>query len=1525
MREKHLLRTLATGLATMAIPVFSPMTLTAQTHSKLPPEVQAKRAAAKSAQQKKGHSARKAKATGVQLYAYQVSTDCDHDLGLYTFNTASPDGIRLVSSAVNNYGGATYAQGTFFSTHYAESQDGTKITMPIRLYGYDTTTWSQASEWLGYDFTNISADLTFDPETQALFGLFSDADYSGNYATLGRVTTENLEQEGHTFTLFHTEPIGQLPESMVALAANRNGQLYAFGTSGKLYTVDKFSGKTTLVGSTGVSIVPFKQSATCDYTTGKLYWAALDADTWASKIVEVDPATASSTLLANFGFDEEDYSGEGTYDQFTGLYLKQDLQLATLPAAVSGLKVSMTSLNEAAVAFTMPTADVKGTPLTGTLNYTVRLNGESVATGTAAPGATISLPVATTESGSAIFGVTAEIPAQGETPAAISATAKAQAQAGHDAPKAPADFKAQANGADITLTWTASTESAHGGSFDKNDVTYSVFRFLKGNDSDSVTVADHIKATTCTDHIDTQDKKTYYYKLMAFNHDAQSETVKSDFVTVGLTVPLPYQNKLDTQDAFAEMDVVDANADGSTWTFDPNFSMASYTANSQNAADDWLIAPAVAVKKGAAYKFSFDAVNSYPDERVAAAVGTAPTAEGMTDEVIAPTVVSYQPRRRTLLGTFRATEDGVRYFGVHAVSNRDRSTLYVDHLQITEIPSTAPNPVSALSVTPGEKGATTAKIVFKAPTTSLGGDNLTGELQVTISRNGESLTTFTHVEPGSEVSYDDPSVPQGEVKYAVTATNAAGENGLEATAEAFIGDDEPGEVLNLRAYEDENTEGLIHVTWDAPKGKHGGYIDPAGLTYYVSVGSERTDRNVGTATHFEDQLDVKNGKQKYSAYSVYAVNSAGGGRKNWLTVTAIGGPALQAPMIESFKNATMKSGPWITKVTKGKIGEAYCYVMTESTTAVPEDLDGGMQSFSAEQNGKAVRSESPKVNISQLAHPVLNFWAYMNGKGEKLRVSVQKNYKDFELVKEVSTDQYQPGWQRFSIDLTPFKDSKYIRVGIEGESVADLHDFMAYDNVAIIDDVTNDLMALSLTADVTEVAAGDDAVLNFTIRNNAATSVNASDYDVVLLKNGKEVNRTKGEDLAPDKATNFLLSDKASVLDSVATVYAARIDYAADKCPGNNTAESDTFKIVMPDYPAPSALSATSGKGQAELSWTAPDLVNRKAQAVTETFDDYQAFIINDVGDWTMYDADLQNTIRITINELFGPLQYDNAGKPMAFQVFNVEGAGIPYRSWDPHSGDQMLVSFSCASNDGGFSKKQNDDWVISPELNGTEQNIRFFAKAGTSAAIPERMEVLYSTTDKAVSSFTKMGETIDVTNGATWDEYNFTLPEGAKYFAIRCVSHDKLALLIDDITYTPAGAVPEELNFLGYNVYRDGQLLNDAPVKDEAFNDPTAVNNESYTYLVTALYDKGESVPSAPAELTFLSGLQGVQAANISVSGGEGLISVKGANGMTVQVFSASGMLESRFVAGNATTFRASAGLHIVSVGGKAYKVLVK
>ena len=118
----------------------------------------------------------------------------------------------------------------------------------------------------------------------------------------------------------------------------------------------------------------------------------------------------------------------------------------------------------------------------------------------------------------------------------------------------------------------------------------------------------------------------------------------------------------------------------------------------------------------------------------------------------------------------------------------------------------------------------------------------------------------------------------------------------------------------------------------------------------------------------------------------------------------------------------------------------------------------------------------------------------------------------------------------------------------------------------------------------------------------------------------------------------------------------------------NNTSDKSIVNVLMPDYPTPTALKATSEKDGVALAWTAPDLENRNLQTTTDTFDNYEAFAINGYGDWTTYDCDQQNTIQITLNESFGPLQYKNAGKPMAFQVFNVEEAGIPFASWDPHS-----------------------------------------------------------------------------------------------------------------------------------------------------------------------------------------------------------------------------------------------------------------
>lgn len=1493
--------------------IAAPLAETIAQTNKVPAEVIARRLANKNArQQKTAAKHREAKAAGVQLYGYVLSSD-GHDAGLYKFGSSNAAGISLVNSNVKCYNSATYAQGTYYASWYEENDD--QIKFPVHFYEYDTTDWTmkidKPSPSLAY--TAISMDLAFDPETQQLYGLFSDADYTGKYKTLGKLATTYWSENEYTTS---SVAIGELPESMVAITFNRNGDLYTIGRSGKLYSVNKYNGSATVVGDTGFKPFILFQSATCDYATGKIYWAMLDSDYWATRIIEIDPTTAASTEVTNF-IDTD------TYDQINGLYIKQDLTLNAVPQTVTGLSVDVTSLLGGNVTFTMPTKDVKDNTLGSQLKYTVRLNGVVAKTGTAAAGETVNTSFTSTESGMTDVAVTAEIAANGSTPAAVSAPASQSVRLGYDQPNKPTGLSVSQNGQDVTLSWKAPTSAVNGGFFDADNLTYTVIRVNSNNESERTTLTDNLTQTTYTDHIANPELNTYYYMVAANNGDMQSEFIGSRDVTIGKSVKLPYNNPIHTQEQFDELTVVDANNDGKTWTFNTEYEEATYTYSQENAGDDWLITPAISMKKNSAYKLEFDAINTYPTERVAASVGLAPTAEGMTEEVVAPTDITYDPRRHSLSGTYRAKEDGLHYFGIHAVSDADCNTLFVDNLKVSEVPATAPETPDNLTVVAGENGANNATVTFNAPTTSLDGNALSGKMQVKVYRDGTNITTFQNVTPGEQRSFKDEGIDSGSHKYSVAAVNAAGEEGLEATKTVYVGVDEPGAVRNLKAVEDLNTEGLVHVTWDAPEGVHGGYVNPDELTYYISVGTSSDDISLGNANHYDEQLTV-NGKQTYTGYSVYAVNSAGGGRDRWKTVTAIAGPAVKAPMIESFKGCTMKSGPWITNMTNGEIGEAYCYAMTESEVTTAEDADGGLQSFSATELGKSVRSESPKVDISKMEHPVLNFWAYLNGDGDELNVSVQKDYGEFVNVRSISTAEGTKGWNRFSIDLTPYKDSKFVRIGFEGKAVKNLDYFVAYDNVAIVEQADYDLMAMSIDTEE-KVNTGSETVVEFSLRNNASATVKGGDYDIVLYKNDSEVNRMEGVDLDGDMVKTVVMKDVASVFDPESTKYNVAIDYAKDQIVDNNTSADGTVKVVLPDYPTATNLKAVAAGGNAELTWTAPNLNDRKPKATVESFDNYDAFIIDGVGGWTMYDGDKQKTIQITLNEMFGPLKYTNAGAAMAFQVFNSEQAGIPFATWDAHTGDQMLVSFSCASTDGGTTKAQNDDWLISPQLNGEAQTVSLYAKAGMSSAVPEQFEVLYSTTSKAIANFQKLGETVDVNNVQGWEEYQFNLPEGAKYFAIRCVSNDKFALLLDDITFVEAGSKPEDLQLNGYNVYRDGKKVNATLVSGEKFTDTTISATAKYGYVVTAVYDKGESQGSNLAEVDVVSGVNDLDATRVDVSVEAGTLVVTGAEGKRVSVYAADGSLVAQRKAGNTERIAVAGGMYIVKVAGATFKVLVK
>ena len=183
------------------------------------------------------------------------------------------------------------------------------------------------------------------------------------------------------------------------------------------------------------------------------------------------------------------------------------------------------------------------------------------------------------------------------------------------------------------------------------------------------------------------------------------------------------------------------------------------------------------------------------------------------------------------------------------------------------------------------------------------------------------------------------------------------------------------------------------------------------------------------------------------------------------------------------------------------------------------------------------------------------------------------------------------------------------------------------------------------------------------------------------------------------------------------------------------------------------------------------------------------------------------------------PVQFANAGKPFGFIVFNGEALGI--EGWEAKTGSQMFGSFAS-----GYGA--NDDWLISPLLPGTAQTVKFYAKSITAAYGNESFEFFSSADLPIVSAFRKIDAVASVPE--EWTEYTFTLPEGARYFAIRCTSNGTFAFCVDEITFTPESPYAG-LTVVGYNIYRDGEKINDAPVAGAGYIDADAEpGNHIYT-----------------------------------------------------------------------------------------------
>ena len=203
-----------------------------------------------------------------------------------------------------------------------------------------------------------------------------------------------------------------------------------------------------------------------------------------------------------------------------------------------------------------------------------------------------------------------------------------------------------------------------------------------------------------------------------------------------------------------------------------------------------------------------------------------------------------------------------------------------------------------------------------------------------------------------------------------------------------------------------------------------------------------------------------------------------------------------------------------------------------------------------------------------------------------------------------------------------------------------------------------------------------------------------------------------------------------------------------------------------------------------------------KAQ-ITDNFENYAAFTVNPTGIWTYYDGDGGQThsySSVTVPNLpytgscivMNPSMTDP-------DITETQGA---------HSGSQFLAIFNANPEYLGTGATTND-WVISPQMSFTNGGtLSFWARELTDQYGAEVMRVLYSTTDNNPSSFIEIQQ-VNISS-TTWAQYSYSIPAGAKYVAINCISDDIFALFLDDIsiqinTSDPTiVAIPNSLNY-GY------------------------------------------------------------------------------------------------------------------------------
>lgn len=1341
------------------------------------------------------------------------------------------------------------------------------------------------------DFSQYTFSCAYNPEEDTAYAYTINSDATG-------YMFQKINPETWDFTVIDSNV--EIEDVCIAFTwCLEDSKLYGVTTEGKLVNVGE-DGTLTLIRDLGLPAT----SATCGFTYSPI-------DSQFSLVYSADLITD----LYIIDYPEYTVKHSATLDyvlQYPILVCADSKFAPEAPRTpIINHLIFDNGSTDGKVSLTMPSQNYGGQNLTAQLTVECRIDNNSVLTFNAEPGGTSNFQLNNIKEGKHLFSFLCKI---GNTEGSA---AERELFVGFDTPFPPEGVSIETG----LISWKPYQDGCagiNGGYIDVENLRFNVFLNDKQiNDTP-------VEGTSFSFSTPDVDYSTFIAGVEAINHGHVSDIRYSDNTILGgkgLDLPLsmpPTQEQANLFESYPEY----------SWFYSPYEECFLTDTYGWNDEENWLLLPKINIPSNQTLvKVSFDAlIGSNSSECVT--LYALESADISTAAEIKKFILTDNENFSNCTAMFAPASQGELFIALKVKTWDNGALMGVNNFTIsmTDVSSKVPAECFDIIADPYEFGELKAKINLTLPVADATGNLIDAETTLTANVVSPAGTASVNGKPGESVSVDVTTV-QGFNDIVIFASSVIG-TGITSNIRVFTGIDIPMPLTDI-IHEVTKDNMSVTLTWEAPeKGINGGYVSPDLITYALCLRNDEGYAYIATElgnTTTYTYRDENNPDMHLCELGILSQTVAGNAGTVRFTNVALGKP-YSLPMNETFDAIQTPENNYSAAVYNPILGQipdsdyGECLGVSYLGFLPDTPIEGyGIYGYAPEAGDRG-RIELPKFSTEDLYSAAIEMTVYCGDLAGKFEVFAKSFETEYIKIGEAQDNSFF-GWKRFRFMLPEsLANMPWVQIAID--AVFDNEDQMVGISQYRISNVNDYDLSISKVLTGNYGVAGESIPLSVEITNNGTMSVNPAGVKAEVFKDGKIIQTVfleENESSELEPLTDRCLFGKwipsAQGIGEVKIVYSIidQDDYLANNNAEKSISISQGNGIIIDNLEA----YESDNNSVVTLTWSEPAI----ADAGFEGFENYNSFsILDKYGDFNNFDADGLNELYFAMFNL--PGQWN----PKAWQIIGTkevsaimeEEAGETNTYFAAATGDKFAASFTPYEPLSG-SGTTAENWLISPELiPGSQFSIRLANLSGYQ----DDVTIMVSQDRESFSEL----EVISLSKGK-WEEFNFTLPEGALYFAIVASSEADygFVVLLDDITFKPANSVG---SISGYDIYRNGTLIAENVTASGLWIDNMPCEGEKFYYIVPIINEDGNYIRGIQSNTVFTghSDITELKTSTVSVSSRKEGIVVKGGNGSICQIATPDGMTVLKIsISSDYEFINLKSGIYLVSIGNSIFKTIVK